>query len=337
MRPVLVCMIFALGCKGKATPSPGSGSGSGVTAPPEVDWVMCESALKKAKTMPTFARDQLILDGCRVCGDPTPLLRWSTATERGGPKRTEIEQALAACNAFCDPNAKQRFFGALDNARGTTSHAPWRSLGEVCKDKISATPDTRLASAPLLVLDRIGRAVAGRGGDLANLVADLDLAVPAVTVSGIGPALPSVDVALVTPQPKQVSIIGDDVFVGDLPRGRLGATGVTVSGDYPGKPAQLGQLGTAFEGKAVILAPLATPAKKIVELVAAVGDGRLYLAADAPGAPEDWVLPGMIDVALKSGGGSPITVTGEMSVQNLADELAKRAARHETSAGLVAR
>ena len=333
MRLAIICAVLALGCKGK----PAAEGSGGSAARPEVDWGKCEAALKKAKGLPTFARDQVIIDGCRVCGDPTPLLRWSTPAESGGPKRAAIEQAVAACDAFCDPNAKQRFFGTLDNARGTSSHVPWRNLGEICKDKVSAVPDTRLASAPLLLLDRIGRAIAGRGGETASLIADLDIAVPAVTLSSVGPALPNVDGALATPAAHQISILGDDLFVGELPHARLGATGVAVTGEYPGKAATLEQLGTSFEGKAVILAPLATPAKRVVELVAAVGDGRLYLGADAPGAPDDWVLPGMIDVALKSGGANPIIVTPDMTVQNLATELAKYAARHEPALGLVAR
>ncbi len=335
---ILSIGLGALGCKGKAQPPnpTGSAGSAGSAAPaPVIDWVKCESALKKAKTMATFARGQVIIDGCAPCGDPKALLDWTTLPEQGGPTRPAIEQALVACHAFCDPNAKQRFFGALDTSRGTTSRAPWRYLGEMCKEQVSAMPDARLSSAPLLLLDRIGRAIAGHGGDAANALADLDVGVPAVTITSIGPALPTVPGTLATPPAKAVSLIGDDTFTGDLPVGHLGAAGVAVTGDYPGKPATLAQVGTAFEGKAIVLAPLATPARRIVDLVAAAGDGRLYLAADAPGAPEGWILAGAIDIPLRSGGANAIKVTDEMTVENLANELAKRAARHEPAAGLV--
>ena len=59
----------------------------------------------------------------------------------------------------------------------------------------------------------------------------------------------------------------------------------------------------------------------------------VYLAAHAYESPEGWQLAGAIPVALEAGKG--IEVTGEMTVQNLASELATRAAQKLNRIGLA--
>jgi hypothetical protein len=281
----------------------------------------CEAAVTKAAAAPLDARPQILIDGCRVCGDWTPILRWNTPQQDGGPTRVAIEQAMAGCHAWCDPNAKQRFLGSLDAARGTETRTPWRMLAEVCHADF---PEGRFLGGAYFALDRIARALGAK--------ADLELPLPPVSASGVGPVLADVDG--VTPQVGaiEITVLGDKIFVGRMPRAHMGAGRLAVDlgkAGYPGTETDVARLPDALKaaigGDATatitLLAPHAMPAQGLVAIVAAAAPvAPLYLAANAE-APEGWTLAGAIPAQL-SASGDPITVTPEMTVQQLATALA---------------
>ncbi|HSN30187.1 MAG TPA: hypothetical protein VLT45_28060, partial [Kofleriaceae bacterium] len=277
----LVVLALLAACKGKHDDKrKQTGSGS---AEAPIAWTVsrsCESAIKKAAGAPLEERPQILLHGCQVCTpDWKPILAWNTRPEDGGPPRIAIEKAMLDCHAYCDPNAKQRFLGALDAARGTETRTPWRQLAEVCKDQVSAVPDARFMGGAYFALDRIARAVGMSGGNTAGTLTSMELPLPAVSPSGVGPVLPDVD-GVTTPGVVEVTVLGDKVFVGKLPRAHLAAGGVQVDlGEigYPGAETAVGKLGEALryalgDTKAptiTLLAPHAMPAQNLVPIVAA--------------------------------------------------------------------
>lgn len=283
-------------------------------APVAVDWARCEQALRSAPTLEPNARLAALLDGCQVCGDWTPLLAWNTPQERGGPTREQIDAAMARCHGYCSHDARQKFLGTLDEARGTTSRAPWRWLGEVCKAEVSAVPDTRYMSAPYFALDRIARAVAARGGQDAALLAAVELPLPARSISGGGVELPAAG-GPVDPAPRvHVTVLGDGAHVGKLPVAHLGAAGVTVdsgAAPYPGPAVAPGDLARAIAAldpsphpEVAVLAPRGMPVARLAAALAKPGDAVLHLAVAPPPAAPDWPLPAVLRTPLDLRAGS---------------------------------
>jgi hypothetical protein len=344
MRAVLIVLALAA-CGGKRhhdngggsnAPKAGSASSSGPVFP--IDWAKCEAALREASTAPLDNRPQLVIDGCQVCGDWTPILKWNAPEANGGPTRPLITSAMERCNAFCTSQAKQHFLGTLDDARGTPSRAPWRYLGEVCKGDVSALPDKRFMSAPLFALDRIARAAVAHGGEPATLAQAILLPLPAVSVTGAGIVIPDVDGVTPTAGPIAITVTGGQTYVAKLPTARMTANGLAVDlGNYPGdavKPdalaAALGKLADTTPSSITILAPTATPAETLVPIVATAAKvAQVYLGANTAGTPEGWDLPGNIPVALDVVAGKPgkddIKVSHEATAQDLANDLAARA------------
>src|SRR5665213_688644 len=116
------------------------------TAPAAVS-TSCRAAIAALPGTPLDARVKTILDACQVCGPWAPILDWRTPQTAGGPARAAIEHAMLGCTAYCDPNARERFLGTLDDSRGQRSRGAWRYLAEMCKGAVSAVPDARYASA----------------------------------------------------------------------------------------------------------------------------------------------------------------------------------------------
>lgn len=272
-------------CKGK-----GSGkrvedgpatTGSGSSVIEAKPWSACEAALRAVPTLPATRRADAIIAGCQPCGDWTPILTWQTLPESGGPTRTQIEDAMLACKAYCEPNAKMRFLGTLDDARMKGTRTPWRELGEMCRDQVSAVPDARYMSASYFALDRIARDVAARPGG-PELLAPIELPLAPVSVSAVGIKIP--DSPLSKPELMRVGITvtQSEITVGTLPVAKLGATGVSVGGDsYPGRivtpselPGEIGKLG----GKAAVFAPSGMLASRLAEVVAGGWGDTVYLA-----------------------------------------------------------
>jgi hypothetical protein len=266
----------------------------------EVDWTRCEQTLARVPTLPDVARTQALLDGCPVCGNWQPLVDWNTPHEQGGPTRQQIEERMVACNAFCDSAAKQRFMGTLDGARGTTSRAPWRYLGEICKDKVSAVPDTRFMSAPYFALDRIARAASAHGGRAAALLANLDLPLPAVSLTGAGLALADAPGELEPAPVVHVTVLGDGLHVGKLPRAHLGSAGVHVdygSEPYPGPRVEPAGLAAAIHAldpaphpRVALFVPRDLTSRKLDELRAHAADVEIDLAVLAPTGLPGWQI-----------------------------------------------
>ncbi len=343
MRIILGIALALAACgKGKSKEAgPGSAQhvvvhGNADAGVIDVDWGSCEAALRRAATEPLDARPQIVIDGCKVCGDWMPLLRWRTPQQDQGPTRAQIETAMGQCNAYCDPTAKQRFIGTLDNARGGPTRTPWRWLGEVCKGAVSAVPDNRFTTAPYFALDRIGRAASAKGGEVANLLAAVELPLPAVSITGAGITLPDVETGVTpTAGPVAITLIGGAIHLAKLPRARLGANGVTVDlGNNPGDEVKAADLGPALKKlvagektSIAILAPVAMPAWSLVGVIATAAPiAPVYLAVNAP-APEGWELPGTIPITLEAAK-SPkdaLVIDGAMTVQNLATTLATSA------------
>jgi hypothetical protein len=301
VRCALPCAILlaASACKNKDAPRPIPRDAAVVEL--HVDWVACEAALRKAPTLPASTRAKAIIDACPVCGDWSPILMWGTPHDEGGPLRNAIEEAMLRCHAYCEPNAKQRFLGALDNARGANVRTPWRLLGDVCKAEVSSIPDNRFMSAPYFALDRIARAIGARDPKLLDGIV---VPLPALTFSGVGVQLPAAEV--VTPELPAVAItIIADVRLGQPPRARLTANGVVVDlgtpEPYPGAlvtdlKAELAKLPTQ---PVVVLASAALPAAKVVDALRGAGSSTLFLGAAAPSAPQAWQIPGYVPVALR--------------------------------------
>jgi hypothetical protein len=168
-----------------------------------------------------------------------------------------------------------------------------------------------------------------------------------VSITGVGMVMPDLDSGVQpTAGPLSITVIGEEIHVAKLPRARLGASGVAVElGNYPGDEVKLADLGGALGKLAAgdktvtitLVVAHATPAEKLVPIVAAASTvAPIYLAANASGAPEGWDLPGTVPIALEAGGGKDaLTITPEMTVQSLANELAKRAARGLKKTGLA--
>ena len=131
--------------------------------------------------------------------------------------------------------AEEDHFGVVDDARVQESRAPWRALGEVCKAKVSATPDARYMSAPWFALDRVARWAAAQPGGQALLDA-IVLRVPPVSLTGVGVVLPEAPVAKPATPAAQVTVTASALSVGTLPTATLGANGLVVTGGpYPGQ------------------------------------------------------------------------------------------------------
>jgi hypothetical protein len=334
LRGCIVLALLFVGCKDKS-----SREVAPATATSAIDWAACDAALVRARAAPLAARPQIVIDGCRVCGDWTPILRWNTPQTDGGPTRAEIEAAMVACGAYCSGEAKLKFLGTLDKARGTSARTPWRQLGEICKHQVSALPDQRFMSAPYFALDRIARAAGVRGGDTARVAGELELPLPAVSVVGTGVALPEV-ASGVAPDPGDLvlTLLGDTLHLGRLPRARLGPDGVTVElGEhgYPGRPVTAAQLAAELSevrdstdpnpATVTIVAPHAMAARALMPAIAAAAPvARLRLGALAHESPEGWPLLGAIGVVLAAGGDDPLIIRADMTVQQLATELVLR-------------
>jgi hypothetical protein len=335
LRGCIVLALLFVGCKDKS-----SREVAPATATSAIDWAACDAALVRARAAPLAARPQIVIDGCRVCGDWTPILRWNTPQTDGGPTRGEIEEAMLACDAYCSGEAKLKFLGTLDKARGTSARTPWRQLGDICKDQVSALPDQRFMSAPYFALDRIARAAGRRGGETARLAGELELPLPAVTVVGTGVTLPEL-ASGVSPEPGDLAItlLGDSVHLARLPRARLTASGVTVELDahgYPGRPLTPAQLASELADQlraspglpppsVTIVAPSAMAARALMPVIAAAAPvARVRLAALAHESPAGWPLLGTLGGTLEPGGDEPLIVTADMTVQQLAGELVLR-------------
>jgi hypothetical protein len=282
---VALALVVVAACKGKGKvdekPTPGSGSGQPVVA--------------DAAAVPDA---WAIIDACRPCGDWTPILDWQKLPADGGPTRTQIENAMVGCKAYCEPNAKMRFLGTLDDARMKGARTPWRELGEMCREQVSAVPDARYMSASYFALDRIARDVAARpnGADLLSLI---EIPMLPVSVSAVGIKIPDSPVSAPQLVRLGVTVTMKEISIGTLPVATLGAAGVTIAGDlFPGKAITLKDLPDALEKAntdTALFAPSEMPASRIANVFAVVAKPRVMLAVTSVSG-----LYGVVPVYLQS-------------------------------------
>lgn len=309
MRSRLGFLLAALvACGGKkdepvGAPEPPRDAASVVDA--AVDWkARCRPALAAAAQQPLARRPRELIDHCQPCGDWSALLRWDIRGDDGGPSRDAIEATLERCTAWCSAAAKQRFLGTLDDARGKRVRTPWRHLGELCGDAVSASPDARFLSAPYFALDRIARA-ASTDAELAKLLAAIEIPLPPVSLTGDGVTVPLAPVTRPETGRAQITVAAGRVqYVGLLPRARLASTGVVVDHGgvepYPGALTPTAQLAAALArlpGEPItIIAPIGLPAVRVAEVL--VGPSQFVLAAEVRAAPQGWSLLGHVPVTL---------------------------------------
>jgi hypothetical protein len=291
MKRALVVAAL-LGCHDKPAPAPAPIRDA--APPPDANLDACRAAIPTIARLAPSQRAKALFDACQPCGGWAPLLQWNLSEDSGGPSRRAIEDAMTACRAYCDNNAKQRFMGILDQSRGQPTRGPWRALAEACKGAVSAETDTRQAGAPYFALDRIARAV----GDAA-LLAQIPMPLPALSVTGVGVALPVAPAIPADAGPAALTVSASELVLGALPIATLAPDGVHVAGDYPGAPVELKALGgkLAGLGTVAILAPRELPAARIADVVAAAGGHAMQLTV-AAGGPGGWSLPGALPVAL---------------------------------------
>jgi hypothetical protein len=313
---VLAAALAVLGaCKGKSNdappgptePKPAAPGPNASDASAPADWrADCEAALRSADKMTSVRRVTHVIDGCRPCGDWTPLLRWNTQPADGGPTLQAIELAMVACKAYCNGNAKDRFLGALDTARGKPGRTPWRALGEACKDEVGAAADTRYMSAPYFALDRIARAVAAEPA-LAALADKLVIPLPPVSITGVGYELPTAAVTRPEAGTVHLTVTLGELRYGALPSARIAGGKLSLAAaTYPGTLVDAKGLAAALDTYAgkdpatsiSVIAPSGLPAARLADAIAAAGPRRLVLAVAAAGAPTGWSLPGTIPIAL---------------------------------------
>ncbi len=315
-RAALIAATVAAACGSHDAPAPSPAPvpvDAGVRTP--VVSADCRAAIQAGNKTALDARVIVLLNACQVCGPWTPILDWRRPHPQGGPTRAEIEAAMLGCNAYCDPNAKQRFLGTLDDARGANSRAPWRWLAETCKAAVSAVPDTRYGSAPLFALDRVARAVGSAGGPEALALSQLAIPLPALSISGVGVELPRSTAVEATAPRAQITVTANDVRGGLLPVGHLTKDGVVT--DYGGTgeaiyPGALLAIGGGGPGSAaanvanvaltaeelVILAPAKLPAERVADVVRHLANPRVLLGVAVDG-PDGWELVGTIAVSLR--------------------------------------
>lgn len=330
----LLLLVALVACKDKAPKDKQVATATTDTSPAYRVDSKCKSVIEKLPSLPINARPQALLEGCQVCGDSKVLLAWN----QDGTTPEALQKTLESCNAFCTGDAKMKFIAAANKAKGTSNDMAWRKLADACGDKVDAATDHRFMSAPYFALDRIARAVG---------LEQTEIPLPPLTIAGTGIVLPDLEEGVSSKVGiYHVSLIGDQIFIGKLPRAKLDAKGLEVTNDYPGQQVALADLPAALKKlidndpteTLTLLAPHAMPAENLVPVIQAAGAiAPLYLAATAHESPADWQLPGAILVAIGPDGDGTIGVTGEMTVQNLATELGKKVAQSVKRVGVTKR
>lgn len=323
MRIALVIVCGLVACKDKPkndptpTPPPTGDAGSGSSSkyhveqhaipvdaapPPAGDWAVCKAALEKAVSAPPTKRVEMILEACHPCGDWKPLLDWQTLQEDGGPNRKVIDSTMAGCKAWCNPNAKVRFMGALDDARASKTRTPWRELAMQCGEEVSARPDGRFLNAPYFALDRIAR-WAGEQPDGAKVLEPIVIPLPAVTQTGVGVKLPESAVTKPDIVPVQITVTAAAITVGAMPLAKLAPNGVLPQGEpYPGKTVTVKELAAEVKKlggtKAAIFAHPQLPAKDLLDTVGNAGV-PVVLAVTSSLGPVGWGQHGISPIVLQ--------------------------------------
>ena len=299
MRRTVLVLACLAACKPHSHAQPAARDAA-ASAAPAIDWAACTQALAAR----TDGWEAAALHACAPC-DLATLLAWQRPAADGGPSRQAIGAAMTGCHAFCSGSAHERFMATLDAARGV-DRAPWRYLGQMCKDQVGASTEAeRFMSAPLFALDRMARAVGAHGDKPAAALAAIDLPLPPLTISGTGPTLPADlgDGIALTPGRLALTLIGTQLYLGRLPHARLDTYGIHVvaSGTpYPGDAIKDTDLAAkvAAGTPLPVLALAAAPAAPLADIVAHAPRISLELAVARPPVLGDWMRVAVLPVSL---------------------------------------
>ncbi len=331
----------------------------------------CAEALP---ALPIESRDRglpALLARCPVCDVSfEPLVALSRIDPDDGPgdDTPTAEQVLAvidACGGLCSTRAREEIFDPLRQAHeGQAPSRPWRKLAEICPEAVGVDAHTlRFARGTWFALHQVVRALwsADLPTELAAArdAAVLEFPLPAYSAASTAIALPSLG-GLMSWAPRiHVTIAAKEIRIGAL-------AWVTVKDgalqlvdapdqDYPGPAVALDQAAAAIatlratlaaaprpanaELAPVLIAPRALPARRIAEVVAAIGDGAFLAATTRMASGNAWPEPvgaAPIELVARAGAGvHTITLPATATARDLADALAAAHAQGHFRAHLV--
>ena len=300
---------------GSAVTLDGGGGGGGG----DLGW--CVTSIERAARLPPFDRAGVIVRACALCGGSfDPLLAADRAEGGEASDPAAVWAVVAGCGGVCSSTAATAFRQELaELGKDHPTIRPWRTLALACPATMHADRDAaRFASgawyALATVADRLATArptmAAALRTRLDAALTDLVLPLPARSATGNPLLLPSAAQQRPTPW-LAISIVGDQLYLGRLPFARLEADGLHLVGApiYPGTLVEAPALAAAIAStvtagagftipapgrldRPVVLAPLGSPAARVLDVVRAVGDAPSYLAVTAAAPASMW--PGQL-------------------------------------------
>ena len=318
---VIAISIAGAACGGKKS----SGAGSGSTASRDAgaaasaDLGRCITTLERATKLPAAERAGLLVRGCGLCGRPWDSVLAADHADTGGHvDLEEIWRVVEGCGGVCTNQAAAAFRGQLaELTPGRPSTRPWRALASACGAQLHVDRTSeRFVSAAWYALAVIGDQLqlarptlpASDQARIDSALAAMLLPLPPLTPPGTGYVLPGGGLRPGTPW-LQITVTSDAVFVGRLAFAHLSPIGLQlVDGGVPYPGTQLaapGELAAAIDAQRaptappapvladrfaepVLSAPRGAPARRLLEVVAALGSHRAHLAVAAPAPAALW-------------------------------------------------
>ena len=320
---VVVGWLGAASACGRKRDEAPAGSGSAVTLDAGgggLAW--CVTSLERATRLAPFDRAGVIVRACALCGGGfDPLLAADRAVDGERTDPAAVWAVVEACGGVCSGAAATAFRQELaELGKDHPTIRPWRTLALACPATMHADRDaSRFASgawyALATVADRLAAARPTMDAALRTrldaALTELVLPLPARSATGNPLLLPSAAQQRPTPW-LAISIIGDQLYLGRLPFARLQPDGLHLVGApiYPGAIVEAPALAAAVDSaiaagagftipdpptrldRPVVLAPLGSPAARVLDVVRAVGELPSYLAVTAAAPASMW--PGQL-------------------------------------------
>jgi hypothetical protein len=313
--------LGACGGKKKAgsasTGDGGAATGSGVHATGPADVGRCVATLERAAAMPATERAGTIVRGCAVCGRPFDAVLAADRADTGGPvDLEEIWAVVHACGGVCTNQAAASFRNQLTELTpGRPSTRPWRALAGPCGEQLHLdTAGERFASGAWYAFAVIGDKLAAARATmppteqarLDGALASMLLPLPPLSAPGTGFVVPGGGLLPGTPW-LQITVTADATFLGRLAFARLAPSGIELADGgvpYPGDklktPSELADAISRWRDpttlpppaltdridEPVVIAPRASPARTVIDVMRALGphQARLAVATAAPAA-----------------------------------------------------
>ena len=200
--------------------------------------------MKKAAAAPLDARPQILIDGCQVCGDwtPDPALEHAAA----GTAARRASRSSRRWPAATRGASRTRSSGS--SAHSTPPAAPRRARRGASSARSARTRSARLPGRPVLggpvLRARSDRARGGaRRRDRRHRL-ELPLP-PCRSPAAWRPVLADVDAVTRRSARSQITVLGDKVFVGRMPRAHMGGGALAVDlgkDGYPGTETEVAKL-----------------------------------------------------------------------------------------------